>query len=40
MYLVGPAWPAKGGDEREFGDMKPTGSALFHGGTLSLTFEF
>jgi hypothetical protein len=40
MYLVGSAWPAEGGDDRSFGDLKPTGSALFHGGTLSLTFEF
>jgi hypothetical protein len=40
MYLVGSAWPDKGSGERAFGSLKPTGSAVFHGGTLSLSLEF
>jgi hypothetical protein len=40
VYLVGPMWPQKGGDMRAFGDTKPEGRAVFHGGTVSLTFEW
>jgi Ca-activated chloride channel family protein len=40
VYLVGPMWPQKGGDMRAFGDTEPEGRAIFHGGTVSLTFEW
>jgi len=40
LYLVGPMWPQMGGDMRSFGDTKPEGRAIFHGGTVSLTFEW
>ncbi len=40
LYLVGPMWPQKGGDARAFGDLNPEGEAVFHGGTISATFEW
>ena len=40
VYLVGPMWPQMGGDMRAPGDLEPEGEALFHGGTVSLTFEW
>ncbi|MBN2495053.1 MAG: VWA domain-containing protein [Deltaproteobacteria bacterium] len=40
MYLVGPMWPVKGGDDRAPGELSPEGMAVFHGGTVSLTFEW
>jgi len=40
LYLVGPMWPQKGGDMRAPGDTEPEGRAVFHGGTVSVTFEW
>ena len=40
LYLVGPMWPQMGGDQRAPGDLEPEGRAVFHGGTVSLTFEW
>jgi hypothetical protein len=40
LYLVGPMWPQMGGDDRAPGSVEPDGEALFHGGTISLTFEW
>ncbi|MBW1808803.1 MAG: VWA domain-containing protein [Deltaproteobacteria bacterium] len=40
MYLVGPMWPQKGAQGRSFGDVSPSGTAVFHGGTLSLALDW
>jgi hypothetical protein len=39
MYLVGPYWPMRGGGDRST-QLDPSGSAVFHGGTLSLGIEW